>query len=119
MSLLRFLMILLLLGNNFSPMTANSLPTLNKKSTGLNGVHLKLGAIHVSWLSFSHYELMTNYLIYFSVPGKMPLFDVLTLRPDGNYTHTGSSKVLYDWVAEKLNFTYDFIFVYSELIYVF
>jgi hypothetical protein len=63
---------------------------------------------------------MTNYLIrliYFSVPCKMPPFDVLTLRPDGNYTHTGSSKVLYDWVSEKLNFTYDFIFVYSELIY--
>jgi hypothetical protein len=49
MSLFPFLMILLLLGNNFSPTTANSLPTLSKKSMGLNGLHLKLGAIHVSW----------------------------------------------------------------------
>lgn len=60
MSLLRFLMVLLLLGNNFSPTTANSLPTLSKKSTGLNGLHLKLGAIHVSWLSFSHYDKLLD-----------------------------------------------------------
>ncbi len=60
---------------------------------------------------------MINYLIrliYFSVSDKMPPFDLLTLRPDGNYTHTGSSKVLFDWVATNLNFTYDNIFICTQ-----
>nr|CAH0098391.1 unnamed protein product [Daphnia galeata] len=91
MSSLRFLIILLVLATNyFSRITtdaASSLPTLSKRRMNLNGVHLKFGAIH------------------------MPPFDVLTLRPDGNYTHTGSGIVVYSWLAAKLNFTFSYYFV--------
>jgi|688.fasta_scaffold257303_2 hypothetical protein len=55
MSSLRFLIILLVLATNyFSRITtdaASSLPTLSKRRMNLNGVHLKFGAIHVSWSS--------------------------------------------------------------------
>ena len=35
---------------------------------------------------------------------QIPPFDILTLGPDGNFTHTGSNKMLYDWLSEKLDF---------------
>ncbi|EFX79724.1 hypothetical protein DAPPUDRAFT_244347 [Daphnia pulex] len=40
---------------------------------------------------------------------------MLTLRPDGNYTHSGSNDKLYDWLSKKLNFTISYFVIPNEI----
>ncbi|XP_046446872.1 uncharacterized protein LOC124196104 [Daphnia pulex] len=58
-----------------------------RTSTGLNGVQLTFAVNH------------------------NPPYDTLILRPDGNYTHTGSGPIWQAWLARKLNFTISYRYV--------
>ncbi|XP_046452808.1 glutamate receptor ionotropic, delta-2-like [Daphnia pulex] len=39
----------------------------------------------------------------------------MTKGPDGNYTHTGSSTLLIDWLSKKLNFTYTYFSIPNNI----
>ncbi|XP_057369973.1 glutamate receptor ionotropic, delta-1-like [Daphnia carinata] len=47
----------------------------------------------------------------FSEQLKNPPYDVLTLRPDGNYSHKGTGPTWQRWLAKKLNFTFSYRYV--------
>ncbi|EFX78830.1 hypothetical protein DAPPUDRAFT_320132 [Daphnia pulex] len=66
---------------------AAALGAINQNFDRLNGAHLKFAVAHV------------------------PPSNVLTKGPDGNYTHTGISALFIDWLAEKLNFTFAYLFI--------
>lgn len=71
----------------------------------LNGVHLNFGVYNVSCLFILVVEYSTSYsLLHFD--WKIPPYNVITLKPDGNYTHTGSTPLLIEWLTERINFTY-------------
>ncbi|XP_046452807.1 uncharacterized protein LOC124200581 [Daphnia pulex] len=69
--------------------TADSSPSLitNKNFGQLNGAHLKFAVAHA------------------------PPSNVLTKEPGGNYTHTGISTLLIDWLSKKLNFKYTYFYI--------
>ncbi|KAI9566014.1 hypothetical protein GHT06_009813 [Daphnia sinensis] len=59
----------------------------SKRNAELNGAHLTFAVFH------------------------NPPYDVLTLRPDGNYSHKGSGPTWQKWLAKKLNFTISYRYV--------
>lgn len=69
----------------------------------MNGVD---GRVAVMLCQF--FELLTYIRIseWFLCLDKSPPYHKLTLQADGNFTHTGSSKLLFNWLSEKLDFTY-------------
>lgn len=83
-----------------------------------NGAQLTFAIFHVSHLG---HILVSKYLsLIFSVlflTFKNPPYDVVILKPDGNYTYTGSGLLWQSWLAEKLNFTYVFYSSYFNYNY--
>ncbi|XP_046447217.1 glutamate receptor ionotropic, kainate 2-like [Daphnia pulex] len=91
MSLFVIMVIWLMAINSFR-MTVESSSIYGDKNVGqLNRAHLKFAVSH------------------------LPPFDILTLKPDGNYTNSGISPILFNWLTEKLNFTISFYYIPDEM----
>ena len=102
-------LIFLIMVNCYLSEAADSFLTLGAKKnlSQLNGAHLKFAVAHVNMITISLKTLSPMLIKEYSrllVP-QVPPINVLTMGPDGNYTHSGTSALLIDWLSAKLNFT--------------
>nr|CAH0102495.1 unnamed protein product [Daphnia galeata] len=65
-------------------------PTESNRNNGLNGAHLIFAVFH------------------------NPPYDAVIRKPDGNYTHLGNGPIWTSWLAEKLNFTYSYRYLFMN-----